>query len=174
MAALGFPAIVSSFEQVGQTASGSGPLSPSDVFVRGSEPRRRVDGSATSSAFLTNHWRLPGAASSPLLLTVLSFIAITIQFVVALVESYIIVSAGVIFLGFGGSGGPRPTSNATSASASLLASRSPAVPADRSGWISLTWMDAAKHRDPTSERRHVCVRDYGRFAHLHDAVLADS
>ncbi len=36
-------------------------------------------------------------------LTVLAFIGITIQFVVAMVESYIIVAAGVIFLGFGGS-----------------------------------------------------------------------
>jgi type IV secretion system protein TrbL len=36
-------------------------------------------------------------------LTVLSFTAITIQFVVAMVESYIVVAAGIIFVGFGGS-----------------------------------------------------------------------
>jgi len=96
------PAIVSSFEQVGQTASGSGPLSPSDVFVRGLNLGGALMDSATSSAFLTNTGiclALIFAAA----LTVLSFIAITIQFVVAMVESYIIVAAGAIFLGFGGS-----------------------------------------------------------------------
>ena len=96
------PAIVSSFEQVGQTASGSGPLSPSDVFVRGLNLGGALMDSATSSAFFTNTGvclALVFAAA----LTVLSFVAITIQFVVAMVESYIIVAAGAIFLGFGGS-----------------------------------------------------------------------
>ncbi len=37
------------------------------------------------------------------IITALAFIAITVQFVVAMVESYIIVAAGFIFLGFGGS-----------------------------------------------------------------------
>ncbi len=58
--------------------------------------------SASSSAFFTNTGvclALVFAAA----LTVLSFTAITIQFVVAMVESYIIVAAGIIFVGFGGS-----------------------------------------------------------------------
>lgn len=37
------------------------------------------------------------------IITALAFIAITVQFVVAMVESYVIVAAGFIFLGFGGS-----------------------------------------------------------------------
>jgi type IV secretion system protein TrbL len=37
------------------------------------------------------------------IVTALAFIAITVQFVVAMVESYIIVAAGFIFVGFGGS-----------------------------------------------------------------------
>src|SRR3954451_14686399 len=37
------------------------------------------------------------------IITALAFIAITVQFVVAMVESYIIVAAGFIFVGFGGS-----------------------------------------------------------------------
>jgi type IV secretion system protein TrbL len=37
------------------------------------------------------------------IITALAFISITVQFVVAMVESYIIVAAGFIFLGFGGS-----------------------------------------------------------------------
>jgi type IV secretion system protein TrbL len=36
-------------------------------------------------------------------LVVLAFIAVAIQYIVAIVESYLVVSAGVIFLGFGGS-----------------------------------------------------------------------
>ena len=96
------PAIVSSFEQIGQTASGTGPLAPSDVFVRGLNIGGALMDSASSSAFFTNTGvclALVFAAA----LTVLSFTAITIQFVVAMVESYIIVAAGIIFVGFGGS-----------------------------------------------------------------------
>ena len=37
------------------------------------------------------------------IVTALAFIAVTVQFVVAMVESYIIVAAGFIFVGFGGS-----------------------------------------------------------------------
>ena len=58
--------------------------------------------SASTSAFFTNTGvclALVFAAA----ITALSFIAITIQFVVAMVESYIIVAAGIIFVGFGGS-----------------------------------------------------------------------
>jgi type IV secretion system protein TrbL len=96
------PAIVDSFEQIGQTASGTGPLSPSDVFVRGLNIAGALMDSASTSAFFTNTGvclALVFAAA----VTVLSFIAITIQFVVAMVESYIIVAAGIIFVGFGGS-----------------------------------------------------------------------
>lgn len=96
------PAIVDSFEQIGQTASGTGPMSPSDVFVRGLNIAGALMDSASTSAFFTNTGvclALVFAAA----ITVLSFIAITIQFVVAMVESYIIVAAGIIFMGFGGS-----------------------------------------------------------------------
>jgi type IV secretion system protein TrbL len=96
------PAIISSFEQVGQTASGSGPLSPSDVFVRGLNLGGALMASATSSAFFTNTGVCLALVFAAVL-TVLSFVAITIQFIVAMVESYIIVAAGAIFLGFGGS-----------------------------------------------------------------------
>ena len=96
------PAIISSFEQIGQTASGTGPLAPSDVFARGLNIGGALMDSASSSAFFTSTGvclALVFAAA----LTVLSFTAITIQFVVAMVESYIIVAAGIIFVGFGGS-----------------------------------------------------------------------
>jgi type IV secretion system protein TrbL len=96
------PAIVNSFEQIGQTASGTGPMSPTDVFLRGLNIGGAMMDAASSSAFFTN----TGACLALVFaaaITVLSFIAITIQFIVAMVESYIVVAAGIIFLGFGGS-----------------------------------------------------------------------
>jgi type IV secretion system protein TrbL len=96
------PTIVDSFNILGQQASGTGPMSPSDVFMRGLNIAGALMDGASSSAFLTN----PGTSLACVLaaaLTVLAFIGVTIQFVVAMVESYIIVAAGVIFLGFGGS-----------------------------------------------------------------------
>lgn len=96
------PAIIDSFNQIGQTASGSGPLSPSDIFGRGLDIAGALLGSASESGFFTN----PGTAIALVVaaaLSALAFIAITVQFVVAMVESYIIVAAGFIFVGFGGS-----------------------------------------------------------------------
>jgi type IV secretion system protein TrbL len=60
-----------------------------------------MDGASTS-AFFTN----PGtslALAFAALLIVISYTIITINFIVTLVESYIVVSVGFIFLGFGGS-----------------------------------------------------------------------
>ena len=77
-------------------------MSPSDVFMRGLNVAGALMDGASSSAFLKN----PGTSLACVVaaaFTVLAFIGITIQFVVAMVESYIIVAAGVIFLGFGGS-----------------------------------------------------------------------
>jgi len=96
------PAIIDSFETIGQRASGTGALSPSDVFSRGLDLAGALMVSSSSSGFLT------GIATSlamifTAIVTALAFIAITVQFVVAVVESYIIVAAGFIFLGFGGS-----------------------------------------------------------------------
>jgi type IV secretion system protein TrbL len=59
-------------------------------------------GAASTSAFFTN----PATSIAVMIaaaLVVLGFTAITIQYIVAIVESYLVVSAGVIFLGFGGS-----------------------------------------------------------------------
>ena len=96
------PAIINSFEQIGQTASGTGPMAPTDVFLRGLNIGGAMMDAASSSAFFTN----TGACLALVFaaaITVLAFIAITIQFIVAMVESYIVVAAGIIFLGFGGS-----------------------------------------------------------------------
>jgi len=82
--------------------NGNNGLSPSDVFTQGLNIAAALMDGASSSAFFTN----PGTSIAVMIsaaFVVLAFIAVTIQYIVAVVESYLVVSAGVIFLGFGGS-----------------------------------------------------------------------
>ena len=96
------PAIIDSFEIIGQKAAGTGPMSPSDVFSRGIDLAGALMATSSSAAFFTNI----GTSLTMVvtgIITALAFIAITVQFVVAMVESYVIVAAAFIFVGFGGS-----------------------------------------------------------------------
>ncbi len=96
------PAIIDSFTQIGQNAAGTGALSPSGVFMQGLSLAGALMDGASTSAFFTN----PGASLAlafAALLIVISYTLITINFIVTLVESYLVVSVGFIFLGFGGS-----------------------------------------------------------------------
>jgi type IV secretion system protein TrbL len=96
------PAIVDSFEILGQNASGSGPLDPGDVFMRGLNlAGALIDGATTSGLFSNFGGAL--ALVFAAVMCLLGFCVITIQFVVAMVESYILVAAAFVFLGFGGS-----------------------------------------------------------------------
>jgi type IV secretion system protein TrbL len=96
------PAIVDSFEILGQNAAGTGPLDPGDVFTRGLNLAGALIDGATTAGLFTNF----GASLALVFAAVmclLGFCVITIQFVVAMVESYILVAAAFVFLGFGGS-----------------------------------------------------------------------
>ena len=96
------PAIIDSFTQIGQNAAGLGALSPSDIFMEGLSIAGALMDGASTSAFFTN----PGTSLALVfaaLLIVVSYTLITINFIVTLVESYLVVSVGFIFLGFGGS-----------------------------------------------------------------------
>ena len=96
------PAITDSFEQIGQSAAGTGPMAPSDVFTRGIDIAGALMATSSTAAFFTNL----GTSLAMIftgIITALAFIAITVQFVVAMVESYLIVAAGFVFVGFGGS-----------------------------------------------------------------------
>lgn len=96
------PSIIDSFEMLGQNAAGSGPLDPGAVFMRGLNlAGALIDGATTSGLFSNFGSSLALVFASVMCL--LGFCVITIQFVVAMVESYILVAAGFIFLGFGGS-----------------------------------------------------------------------
>lgn len=96
------PWIIQSFEQIGETSSGVAALSPSGVFSQGLNIAGSLMDSASTSAFFTK----PGSSLALVfaaIIIVLSYGIITLQFIVAMVESYLIVAAGFIFVGFGGS-----------------------------------------------------------------------
>ncbi len=96
------PAIIDSFTEIGQNAAGLGALSPSGIFMQGLSLAGALMDGASTSAFFTN----PGtslALAFAALLIVISYTFIAINFIVTLVESYLVVSVGFIFLGFGGS-----------------------------------------------------------------------
>jgi type IV secretion system protein TrbL len=98
------PAIIDSFSILGQNAAdiGGAGLSPGDVFVRGLQIAANLGESASIAGFFVN----PASALALVLaavLTFLAFVVISVHFIMALVESYVVVGAGFIFLGFGGS-----------------------------------------------------------------------
>jgi type IV secretion system protein TrbL len=96
------PRIINSFQIIGQTASGLGSLAPTDILVQGLNITGNLLSGAASSGWMGNF----GTALSLVfaaLLAFLAFLGLTVQLVVTLVESYLVVGAGFIFLGFGGS-----------------------------------------------------------------------
>lgn len=98
------PNILDSFEQIGQGASGLGaPISPSGVFIQGLDVAGSLLAGASGSAFLSGDIASALLCAVGALLIFVSYVIITINLVVTLVESYLVVSAGYIFLGFGGS-----------------------------------------------------------------------
>ena len=94
--------IIDSFGILGQHAAGTANLSPSGVLTTGSNIAGNLWNAASNAGFFLH----PGPAFALTLATfttVLAYVIITIQYVAALVESYIVIMAGFIFLGFGGS-----------------------------------------------------------------------
>lgn len=94
--------IIDSFGILGQHAAGTASLSPSGVLTTGSNIAGNLWNAASNAGFFLH----PGPAFALTLATFTTFLAyviITIQYVAALVESYIVIMAGFIFLGFGGS-----------------------------------------------------------------------
>src|SRR5882724_9551104 len=96
------PAIINSFHILGQNASSVGPLGPDAIVGFGVNMCIDLLASLKASNFLTSF-----ASSMALVfcavIIFIAYLAIAIQFVVAMVESYLVIGAGVIFLGFGGS-----------------------------------------------------------------------
>jgi len=97
------PWIIQSFGILGQRAAGvNGSIAPSNVLSMGLNIFGSLLSGASNAGFLTNF----GTAVSLVFaafVTLVAYVIITIQFVAAMVESYIVIAAGFIFLGFGGS-----------------------------------------------------------------------
>jgi type IV secretion system protein TrbL len=101
------PRIVQGFQAAGQAASRTQDLSPSGVMKVGVDVSTRLLAAANDAGFL-----VPAAAVLlvPLvtLLVMIAFISIAAQLVMTLVESYLAVTGGVIFLGFAAFRGSAP------------------------------------------------------------------
>jgi type IV secretion system protein TrbL len=97
------PAIVDSFQIIGRNAAGlPAGLSPGDVFLRGLD----ITNSLFSTASVTGFFSNPAGAFALVLagLTIfLAFVVVSVHFIMSMVESYVVVGAGFLFLGFGGS-----------------------------------------------------------------------
>jgi len=119
-----FPAIINSFVQIGQQAGGvSGYLNPSSILWTGVQISGAIlaaclpSASASATAGGIVGVLVPGAGAALTaaslipalvalfcaLLIFLAYVVITLTFIMATVESYVVMSAGLIFLGFGAS-----------------------------------------------------------------------
>lgn len=96
------PFIIDSFTQIGQNSSGVISISPSNVFAQGLAVAGALSNGFSIAGFLTQPAVILALVFGAIIV-VISYAMITIQFLVAMVESYIVVAAGFIFLGFGGS-----------------------------------------------------------------------
>jgi type IV secretion system protein TrbL len=97
------PAIIDSFQIIGRNAAGLPlGLSPGDVFLRGLDITNSLCSSASATGFFSN----PAGAFALVLaglIIFLAFVVVSVHFIMAVVESYVVVGAGFLFLGFGGS-----------------------------------------------------------------------
>ncbi len=96
------PRIINSFQIIGQNASGLPSLAPTDVLVRGLNITGNLLSGAADSGWMGNFGTALALVFAALL-AFLAFLGLSVQLVVTLVESYLVVGAGFIFLGFGGS-----------------------------------------------------------------------
>lgn len=97
------PAIVNSFAQLGANAAGI-PMaqSPSDIMAQGIQIVSNLFTQVSGTALFTQ----PGGAITTILMAcivLISYVIITLHYVVTKLEAIIVMSAGYIFLGFGGS-----------------------------------------------------------------------
>jgi type IV secretion system protein TrbL len=96
------PAVIQSFSQAGATAAGLSNLSPTGVFDQGLALANKIL-NATADLGLLDGFFASLIAGITALVVVIAFAIIAAQLLVALVESFIVIGAGVLFLGFAGS-----------------------------------------------------------------------
>jgi type IV secretion system protein TrbL len=96
------PALMNSFRDAGATVGGATALSPSAVFARGLSFVIIIFKSISDM----DMWEAIGvvlAALPAAVFIIIAFVVVAGQLLVTLIESYFVISAAVIFLGFGGS-----------------------------------------------------------------------
>src|SRR5882724_8870707 len=96
------PAVIQSFSQAGATAAGLTDLSPTGVFDQGLALANKIL-NATADLGLLDGFFASLVAGITAIVVVIAFAVIAAQLLVALVESFIVIGAGVLFLGFAGS-----------------------------------------------------------------------
>jgi type IV secretion system protein TrbL len=101
------PRIVQGFQAAGQAAGQTQDLSPSGVLKVGIDIATRVLTAANDAGFLVSMATLY-VAPWVALIVLIAFICIAAQLVLTLVESYLVVTGGVVFLGFAAFRGSAP------------------------------------------------------------------
>ena len=96
------PAVIQGFSQAGATAAGITNLSPTGVFDQGLALANKIL-NATADLGLLDGFFASLIAGITALVVVIAFAIIAAQLVVVLVESFIVIGAGILFLGFAGS-----------------------------------------------------------------------
>src|SRR5213080_1357647 len=96
------PAVIQGFSKAGATAAGITNLSPTGVFDQGLALANKIL-NATADLGLLDSFFASLVAGITALIVVIAFAIIAAQLLVVLVESFIVIGAGVLFLGFAGS-----------------------------------------------------------------------
>jgi type IV secretion system protein TrbL len=96
------PAIVNSFIKIGQNGSNQTALNPSSILVEGLNVSGKLFSTAGEMGLSFDFGTALCLAFAGIGIF-LSFAIVCVHFVMAMVESYIVLGAGYIFLGFGGS-----------------------------------------------------------------------
>ena len=97
-----FPAVISSFAQIGSNAAGIGSISPTQVFVQGLKISGTMMAAASDSGFLL-HMGSGITIILCALIILLCWALVTLSLILTWVESYISLSVAYIMLGMGGS-----------------------------------------------------------------------
>jgi len=109
-----FPTIIQSFVQIGGAASGTTtPLDPSGVFKIGTTIAGTLLSAASNTTSLLTSFSTSIALLFAAVVILVSYCAITVHFLLAMIESYLVIGGGYIFLGFGGSRWTAPMQRST-------------------------------------------------------------
>jgi type IV secretion system protein TrbL len=96
------PSIIESFMAIGSGATKYNKIFPGDIFDQGASLAGAIVASVPITSVLLNGLSVVLLAMVAALVVIAAFSLITAQLVVALIEAYVIVGAGVLLLGFSG------------------------------------------------------------------------